>query len=336
MKVLIWSSVLVLLLFEHHLIQTEIIDMESWNFLDDWQEYFTIPCIVKLCNKYFKSERALKGSLVIINLPRDVTGFQSKIIKALNEDELHEIGVMVKDARKKHWNASHVTEKAKNYLMLIEDSSELEATVHQLKGLPTWNPLAQVVVLFTAQMDDFVHELEVKNAMIELFEYSMLNVNVMSQRFNTNVIQTQTWFPYEGDNCANTILDLRLIDECEYAEDNDESEDKDEEYDDEDEKKVKSNETSIFVRESHYFSDFGEKSPKNLHGCPLKVSTAIWEPYVVGTDEKIKAGLEVKMIQAITTKLNMVPVYKILPRGVPHLKITNNNKTGFYADLLLG
>jgi hypothetical protein len=304
--------------------------------VDDLNEmYKTIPCLVKLCGKYFKSERALKGSLVIINLPPHPTLYQSKIVAALNEDHLHEIGLMVKDAKKKHWNASHVTEKAKNYLMLIEDSSELEATIHQLKGLPTWNPLAQVVVVFTAEMDEFVHELEVKNVMLELFGYSMLNVNVMSQRYNTSIIQTQTWFPYEGHNCADTILNLRLIDECEYIE-MDEPITDDREVVEKEDDEYGEQSKQYLLRERHYFSDFGSKSPKNFHGCPLKISSSIWEPYVVGAAGKIEGGLEVKMIDAITSKLNMVPVYKIIPPEIPHLRVTNNNKTGFYADLLQG
>lgn len=104
------------------------------------------PCVLKLCEKYFKSEKsALKGSLVIINLIPNPTLFQRLILQSLNEDERHELGVMIKDARKRHHNASHVTEKAKNYFMLLSNSSELSTTIKQLKHLPTWNPLAQVL-----------------------------------------------------------------------------------------------------------------------------------------------------------------------------------------------
>jgi hypothetical protein len=303
--------------------------------------YETIPCLIKLCGKYFKSKPVLAGSLVVLNLPPDPTLFQSKIVQALNEDELHEIGLMIKDAKKPHLDSSHIMEKAKNYLILIDDSSELEATIHQLQVLPSWNPLAQVVVLFTSEMNDFMHELEVKNVLIELFEYSVLNVNVMSHRFNSNIIQTQTWFPYEGSNCADTILELRLIDECEYVEvDNpllgvDEvDENTEDEYGGD--KDANENFRQYILRESHYFSDFGAKSPRNFHGCPLRVSTSIWEPYVFGTVDKIQKGLEVRMIDAITSKLNMVPVYKVMSSEFPHLRVTNNNKTGFYADLMQG
>jgi hypothetical protein len=102
---------------------------------------------LKLCEKYFKSERALKGSLVIINLIPSPSIFQRKILQSFNEDKRHELGVMIKDARKKHLSAVHVTEKAKNYFMLLSNSSELESTLKLLMGLPTWNPLAQVYLL---------------------------------------------------------------------------------------------------------------------------------------------------------------------------------------------
>ncbi|XP_058458991.1 uncharacterized protein LOC131435082 [Malaya genurostris] len=300
---------------------------------DETQENLltVVPCVQRLCEKYFRSERALKGSLAIINIKPDTSLFQLNILKSFNHDPRHEMGVMVKDGRKKHWNASHVTEKAKNYLLLIGDSSELDAPINQLRRLPTWNPLAQVVVLFTSEMTPLVFEIEVRNALQKLFENSVLNVNVMVQRYNTSVLEVWTWFPYENGECADNIAKIRLIDECEYAEvpieDQSETENETKVLPDE-------LETLWTFREKHFFSDFGPKIPKDYNYCPLMISTVVWEPFVVGNESIIEKGLEVLMIEAITARMKLTPVYKVIDPVRATARITADNQTGFYADLI--
>ncbi|XP_035780489.1 uncharacterized protein LOC118460354 [Anopheles albimanus] len=283
-----------------------------------------VPCVKRLCEKYFRSERAMKGSLAIINIKPDASAFQLSILRSFNEDPRHEMGVMVKDARKKHWNASHVTEKAKNYLMLIGDSSELAAPIHQLRRLPTWNPLAQVVVVFTSEMTPLVFEIEVRNVLQELFDNSVLNVNVMVQRYNTSVLETWTWFPYESGGCADNIAQVRLVDECEYVD-------------------VAKDDGPVDVpdvrwrprfREVHHFSDYGPKIPKYYNYCPLKITTSIWEPFVVGNESHIEKGLEVLMLDTITARMRLVPVYGVLEAARATARITADNQTGLYADVI--
>lgn len=72
-----------------------------------------VRCIKRLCEHYFRAEHAMKGSLVIMNLTPDPTPFQSHIIGSLDEDAAHEFSLMVKDSRKPHMNASHVSEKVR-------------------------------------------------------------------------------------------------------------------------------------------------------------------------------------------------------------------------------
>ncbi|XP_065073023.1 uncharacterized protein Ir87a [Ochlerotatus camptorhynchus] len=309
-----------------------------------------VPCVKRLCEKYFKSERAMKGSLAIINIKPDTSIFQLNILKSFNEDPRHEMGVMVKDGRKKHWNASHVTEKAKNYLLMVSDSSELDPPINQLRRLPTWNPLAQVVVLFTSEMTPLLSEVEVRNALQKMFENSVLNVNVMVQRYYTSILEVWTWFPYENGGCADNIANIRLIDQCEYAEipveKLEQAEDSgfiDSDVDFLNETFV--NDTAVEVplipqetvwifREKHFFSDYGPKIPKDYNYCPLKISTPIWEPFVVGNETFVEKGLEVLMIEAITARMKLTPVYTIIEPERTTARITADNITGFYADLI--
>lgn len=111
------------------------------------------PCVLELCAKYFKSERALKGSLVIINLVPKPSIVQARILSSLNEDKDHVLAVMVKDSKKPH-RSSRVQEKAQNYFMLLQHFDDFGATLNQVKSLPTWNPLAQIVVQFTVPFEN--------------------------------------------------------------------------------------------------------------------------------------------------------------------------------------
>lgn len=133
-------------------------------------EKFTIlePCLLSLAEKYFSSQEKSGGSLVIVNLLPSSSHFQSRVLGSFNEDNDHKVllaqkklffyktinfiqlGIMVKDALKKHGNASHVTERAKNYMLLLENGpEEIAPTLEMWKRLPTWNPLATTLIFFS-------------------------------------------------------------------------------------------------------------------------------------------------------------------------------------------
>ena len=290
------------------------------DYIDYENSSMMAPCVLKLCEKYFKSAKALKGSLVVINLVPHPNVFQRKIIMSLNDDKRHEICVMVKDAKKKHWNASHVTEKAQNYMMLITNANEITNIVMQLKGLPTWNPLAQVVVIFTdAMRSESEQDSMVRVVFNELLMYDVLQVNIVIQRTNSlNILQVLTWFPYERDNCASYIESIRKIDECKLIE--------------------TMNLTTGKIQRDNIVTSFSAKYfpkiPTNFHECPMKVTTFLWEPYVVGHRNKIQKGLEVVMIQTISQKMNLKPVYNVIDQLRATKLITADNESGLYSDIL--
>lgn len=66
----------------------------------------TTPCILKLSEKYFASIIKTQGSLVIVNILPDASFFQRNILNALNENDRHDLAIMVKDARQKHVSSS--------------------------------------------------------------------------------------------------------------------------------------------------------------------------------------------------------------------------------------
>lgn len=292
------------------------------------------PCILKLCEKYFHSKKKTQGSLAIVNLTPDASPFQKHVLESLNENERHELAVMTKDARKKHWNASHVTEKAKNYFMLLADSSELNRTIKQLHALPTWNPLAQVVVYITLEMSPEELEVQTRRLLEELLENGMYNVNIMSRKYHTNTIQVNTWFPYEGSDCGDKILKLRLIDECEYVLD-EPNVDSNATIPQNDEELDKKKKKYKFVQRT-YYRDW-RKIPDTYNGCPLRVSSGHWLPYTVyDPNEGFTKGTEVFMLQTMTQRMNMKPIYTLMNLTKMNYFGSKKNALLFYSDILEG
>lgn len=90
----------------------------------------SILCIIKFCEKYFRSEKAVIGSLVIVNM-QNTTEFHSQLVIELNEHANYDLGVMTKDATKPHVPPVHVVDKAKNYFVVFNRTSEVTDAINQ-------------------------------------------------------------------------------------------------------------------------------------------------------------------------------------------------------------
>lgn len=291
------------------------------------------PCILKLSEKYFTSKIRTQGSLAIVNIKPDASLFQRNILNALNENPSHELAVMVKDGSKKHWNASHVTEKAKNYFMLLNDKSEMTAIIKQLRALPTWNPLAQVLVFFLRAMHQTELDEQTVSVLMELFRSSVLNVNVMSQRMNTSIIQVVTWFPYEHTGCAHNFTTLRLLDECEYLPDDAANGGAVSSVDVDDDDVV--NNDAMF-HESHYHVDW-QKIPDVFHDCELRIAATKWEPYTHYKEgEGFYKGIEYFMIKEAAQQMKFNPQFVLIDQREMNYFGSNENGKLFYQKILNG
>lgn len=198
---------------------------------------------------------------------------------------------------------------------------DLIVTVKQWRGLPTWNPLAKtVIVLMNAlktesQKDSMVHKiLEV------LLENGMLYTYVIYQMEQDPFkMEVETWFPYLNVSCADRIENIMKVEECVVDEKHDPV-------------------TGIYDRKATIIPSpmsSVEKLPQFYHNCPLKVSTIVWEPFIVmNSSEQIDFGLEYLMLRAITGQIQMKLEMKILDDSLAAKKITEDNKTGLYADLI--
>jgi hypothetical protein len=285
------------------------------------------PCVLELCAKYFKSERSLTGSLVIINLIPIATIVQQRTLFRFNEDENHVLAVMVKDAKKSH-RKSRVQEKAQNYFMLLEVFDDFEATLIQLMNLPTWNPLAQIVVQFTKPFESVELQREwTRRLFKELLMQDCLKVNVMYQFANdTNRIRVVTWFPYHNVTCADQVDNVRRIEECVVTE----------------QTNTTTGKIERIVNITSYNQEMYPLVPRKLHKCTLRVASIVWEPFVVASEEdddddddnNVDKGLEVLMLKTIAQGMNLQLNFKAVNKERATKIITDNNKTGLYAKLL--
>lgn len=278
------------------------------------------PCLLNLSEKYFKSKRAMRGSLVVINLvPNPKSFLQRRMLEAVNEDKKHALGIMVKDARLEHRNASRVTDRAQNYMLLMLELKDLIDALKMWSSLPTWNPLAQTVIVFMEPIESIqVKNEQVRYVFEQLLKHGIIFANAVYQlKQDPYTLEAETWFPFHGKSCSSQVENIHKIDECIVTE-------------------TFNNKTGLSKRDlkfHEYNYDMFPKVPITLHNCPLVVSTFIWEPFVVGNDT-VESGLEVLMLRTITEQMKLDLIFNILDDGVAAAKISADNQTGIYADLV--
>lgn len=176
--------------------------------------------------------------------------------------------------------------------------------------LPTWNPLAQVVALFVNTYEDEELLSQMKMILQLFLSRHMINVNVISYRFNTNIVQAHTFYPYEGGNCAQDVLELHLIEQCEYSDE------------------------APFDPIITVINRLRTKIPNNLHGCELHIASSVIEPFVFfdRKSESFNIGLEVLMVRTIAQALRMTPIFTRI-NGTRENRAVSN-ESGIYSTLL--
>lgn len=77
-------------------------------------------------------------------------------------------------------------------------------------------------------------------------------------------------------------------------------------------------------------AELPSRLPENdkFHGCPLIVTTNIWEPFVFGTNEAVEYGIEVMLINTISEKLDMKAVFKVVDDAKAFAYVTEDEDTG--------
>lgn len=138
----------------------------------------------------------------------------------------------------------------------------------------------------------------------------MINVNVISYRKNSNIVQAHTFYPYDGENCATNVVELHLIEECKYSDE------------------IPFDPTITVIHK------LKSKIPNNLHGCQMHIASSVIEPFVFydQSSDSFNMGLEFLMIQTITNALKMTPVFTRINETRENRVVSN--ETGIYSNLL--
>lgn len=311
--------------------------IEERNFLTDWNYYEDskkVPCTLSMLKKYVDSGMHQQGELVVIHIPDELNLIGKKILTEFNEEKDHKNTLIVFNLHGFEVPDERTSgTKAKSYIIVLKAANELSVIIKKIKSHVSWNPTASFIVLFTEHMNEFRLMVQTKSVLQELFEHSVVDVNVISDRDRTSIIQSQTWYPYEGTNCGENVISVRTVNECEFFGQQSENETEVDFNEDTDEEQT--GEDELFLLQ-YDFSNLGPKLPFNLHGCPIRVAALALEPFVIQKDAKNTIGFEVIMTKVISEQMNLVPIFKIMDSNIANKFITANNITGLYADIVNG
>lgn len=248
----------------------------------------TAECVLKLSAKYFVEKKALSGSIVIININSYSSVTQGLLLQTIHDGTKY--SVMVKDSFYQHANASHFPEKAKNYMLILEERSELKRNIMQLNKLPTWNPLAKAIVLYQLDENELGPVVAV-DFINTLREFKLLNTIVLVYDEFAKEVISYTWKPYSDKNCGGFCSAVHVIDVC------------------------KNGIIHELVEQSEFI-------PLNMKGCPLVTYAVISEPYVMPPKKKIilsrfndayefSKGGEINLVKIITQFTNMSMIVRM-------------------------
>jgi hypothetical protein len=247
----------------------------------------TAECVLKLSAKYFVEKKALSGSIVIININSYVSPTQVLLLQTIHSGIKY--SVMVKDSFYPHANASHFPEKAKNYMLILEEKSELTRNILQLNKLPTWNPLAKAIVFYQLNKTEGGEEIAMQ-FINELRQYKLFKSIIFIYSPQDEQIISYTWSPYSDINCGGKCVSVYILDKCK---------------------------NSVI----HQHSPQKEMFPLDLKGCSLVTFAVVSEPYVLPADEKLintsyndayafSKGGEINLVKIISQFTNMTVILR--------------------------
>nr|ARO76464.1 ionotropic receptor 1 [Conogethes punctiferalis] len=242
----------------------------------------TAECVLKLSAKYFVEKKALSGSIVIININSYASSTQVLLLKTIHGGIKY--SVMVKDSFYHHANASHFPEKAKNYMLILEEKSELTRNILQLNKLPTWNPLAKAIVFYQLNKTEDAEETAIE-FINELRYYKLYKSIIFIYSSEEEEVISYTWSPYSDTNCGGKCDSVYILDKC------------------------KDNVIEELSTQQEMF-------PSDMKGCPLVTYAVVSEPYVLPPVSKLtnttyndsyefQKGGEINLVRIISQFTNM-------------------------------
>ncbi|KDR09956.1 hypothetical protein L798_15790 [Zootermopsis nevadensis] len=240
---------------------------------------------------------------------------------------------------------SDVYRKETNYVIILRDTCKLlmkeiililRGNMQSITFLPSWNSRARFIVVVTTEDCGPDTEEIALNIVEELWTWKVLNVVVVtptSEPFRSQqishiqedhkevpVLDLFTFAPFKTSiNLWKRVQSVFLIDQW-----------------------------SSFSRFLHNRHLFPSKVPHNLKGCPITVSTIVYEPFVLDPDVipndknstvlRYKDGFEIRLLRLIGSAINASLVFRPPPDNgeLWGRNLLNGTWTGIRGDVVHG
>lgn len=301
----------------------EGIDLIEKNALEG--RLMTIPCVLKFHELYLQTNESLPGATFIFNVLPTASRFQEEIMFGLSDyqKQYHNSSLIVRCSwQERHRNSFGTLNKATKYIMLLNQTIDIEYTLLKWQSLETWNSNAPVLVILYRLVKSTDIVTEIKEIFQIFLNFHMLDIYFIFNDKDRRISEIYTWYPYETTNCATRVEHIHRLDTC--------------------------NNTQVFDKqigpktsEGNHTNKIFEKIPSNFHGCQLRVSAVIWEPYsfyqkqmVNDTIVDVWYGIEVFILRVIGQKLNMT--IKFLKNSESRINKLFDHFDGIYKQLFQG
>ena len=298
-----------------------------------------VNCVPKIGEKYFENGRTLvisfpgnstlqkdKNVEVVVKSVESVTQSQLDtrdiLLERLHSSIRWPIVVFspAEEIRKldpRAWDTRN-SEKHGSYILMARyhggDLSEVREQIYQLESLPAWNSRAKFIVV-AEENNARRSDIKLKDILKEFWKWNVFNVVILSPTERTSASTTvgvYTWFPYRlpSGRCGE-FLQLVLLDTCLAA----------------------CNMTDRFLNDSPIFE---QKIPHNLNGCPFRVSTLKFHPFII-FDNSTLDGSEIRLMLSIADKINVTLQLSVsLAPERKGQQLRNGTWTGLRGEIIYG
>lgn len=239
-----------------------------------------LSCIINYCNRLFDGNKIKPSSVMVIVPHPNHSSIQTIIMQSISSNSL-----MIFDKPSIGKNAK---QSPSNYLIFIDAIDDVAAIGTIISSMPNSNFLAPIITVFPNFSAVTNMQFQVKT----IFERLLLQnyINLYAILIKPETIEMVTWYPYENNNCAKLLSEVKTIEFCN--------------------KNISDQEKVLTTKK---FDNKKNVIDQTSNKCPLKILARIWEPYV---GVEIHYGIDIQLLEFILKSLNMVPIYYTINKSI--------------------
>ncbi|PSN45721.1 Ionotropic receptor 206 [Blattella germanica] len=216
-------------------------------------------------------------------------------------------------------NYRHFRIRNDNYIILSSYSAEqdvindIKKQIKAINQKAGWNPRAKFVILLNQHQN---HNADLASKLFaELSNFKIVNCIILMPQRNENLaLEVYSWFPFSPPGRCADVFDAFLVDRW-YS----------------------NNATGTFIYNASLFPN---KIPKDFNGCPLRISTFEYIPfvgkmkYIDNSSVVYEGGLEINLMILCSELTNMTIVYRLPPtNGKWGVYMGNGTWTGITGEI---